>query len=96
MPIALGDISCWQDIVAVSAGENHLVGLKENGTVIAVGDNEYGQCDTGDWEDVVAISAGSNTTVGLKRDGTVVAVGRNDCGQCETSRWRDIGLASSE
>jgi len=62
--------------------------------VVAVGDNEDGQCNTGSWKDIVAIAARSNRTVGLKADGTVVAVGNNDRGQCNTGSWRDIGPRS--
>ena len=31
----------------VDAGYYHKVGLKTNGTVVAVGDNNRGQCDVG-------------------------------------------------
>ena len=47
--------------------------LKKDGTVVAVGWNEDGQCNVSDWKDIVAISAGYDHTVGLKKDGTVVA-----------------------
>ena len=74
----------------VGAGFSHTVGLKSDGTVVAVGYNEYGQCDVSGWADIVAISAGSSHTVGLKADGTVVAVGYNNSGQCDVSGWTDI------
>ena len=35
----------WTDIVALAAGLTHLVGLCSDGTVLAVGTNEEGQCD---------------------------------------------------
>ena len=79
----------------ISAGFFHTVGLKSDGTVVAVGDNEYGQCDVSDWADIVAISAGDSHTVGLKSDGTVVAVGGNKCGQCDVSDWTDIAAISA-
>jgi len=34
-------------IPMVSAGYSHTVGLKTDGTVVAVGDNHWGQCDVG-------------------------------------------------
>ena len=87
------------DVVAVrdtvSAGGAHTVGLKSNGTVLAVGDNDDGACDVSDWTDVVAVSAGSEHTVGLKSDGTVVAVGYNKYGQCDVSGWTDIVAISA-
>ena len=36
----------------ISACDYHTVGLKKDGTLVAVGDNEYDQCDVGDWKDI--------------------------------------------
>ena len=44
------EVSRWIDIVKVAAGEYHTVGLKGDGTVVAVGRNDYRQCDVGDWD----------------------------------------------
>ena len=88
----------WDEIAirdAVAAGIFHTVGLKANGTVVAMGYNGEGQCDVDDWTDIVAISAVGYYTVGLKADGTVVAVGDNTDGQCEVSDWRDIVAISA-
>ena len=60
--------------------------------MVAVGNNDYDQCDVSDWTDIVAIDAGYFHTVGLKADGTVVAVDDNESGQCDVSGWRDIKL----
>ena len=79
----------------LSAGDSQTVGLKADGTVVAVGDNGVGQCKVSGWEDIVAISAGDGHTVGLKADGTVVAVGWNDDGQCKVSGWEDIVAISA-
>ena len=48
----------WTDIVQVATGFTHTVGLKDNGTVIAVGDNSYLQCSVGDWTDIGWVPAG--------------------------------------
>jgi len=74
----------------VSTGNFHTVALKVDGTVVAVGENDKGQCNVSGWRDIVAIAAGGYHTIGLKADGTVVAVGENDKGQCNVSGWRDI------
>jgi len=66
---------------SISAGLSHSVGLHNNGTVIATGDNSAGQCNIQSWTDVVSISAGALHTVGLRRDGTVLAVGSNEAGK---------------
>ena len=81
--------------MAVSVAFRHTVGLKSDGTVVAVGYNEDGQCNVSDWRDIVAVSAGSGCTVGLKSDGTVVAVGYNEDGRCNVSNWRDIVAVKS-
>ena len=89
---------CYAQITVrepVSAGYSHTVALKSDGTVVAVGDNSYGQCDVSDWKDIVAVSAGPRHTVGLKSDGTVVAVGDNSYGQCDVSCWNDIVALSA-
>lgn len=78
----------WQDVINISAsggekngrGSGHTVGLKSDSTLVAVGDNTYGQCDFSDtkkWSDIVKVATGDWYTVGLKSDGTVVMTGEN-------------------
>jgi hypothetical protein len=74
----------------VAAGCLHTVGLKSDGTVVAMGDNNDGQCNVGSWTDIIQVAAGCLHTVGLKSDGTVVAVGLSDDGQCGVGGWTDI------
>lgn len=74
----------------IALGKRHTVGLKSDGTVVAVGDNEYGQCNVSDWIDIIAISVSEDITIGLRTDGTVVAVGDNKYGQCDVNNWTDI------
>ena len=74
----------------IIAEDDHIVALKEDGTAVAIGNNEYGQCDVADWTNLVAIDAGFLYTVGLKADGTVLAAGYNDDGRCNVSDWTDI------
>ncbi len=94
----------WCDVIAVSVGQSHIVGLKRNGSAVAIGDNQYGQCDVAKWHDIIAISAGTYHTVGLRVDGTVVATKFPDwlldddttyTGQCEVAGWRDIVAVSA-
>ena len=51
------NVSGWTDIVVVSAGETHTVGLKLDGTVVATkysgkSTYNYGQCDVNGWTDI--------------------------------------------
>ena len=47
----------------IAGGMTTTVGLKTDGTVVAVGQNEYGQCDVSEWTDIVAVAAGDFHTV---------------------------------
>jgi len=85
----------WNDIVDISSGGGYVLGLKKDGTVVAFGDNEYGQCNVGDWTNIVAIAAGGAFSVGLRCDGTVIATGLNNSGQCDLEDWKDIVVISA-
>ena len=61
--------------------------------MLAVGNNDYVQCDVADWRDIVAVSAGDYHTVGLKSDGTVVATKYTGVrmlyfGRCDVAGWK--------
>jgi len=69
--------------VAIAAGNVNSLGLKEDGSIVAWGNNTYGQCDvpspnTG----FVSVSAGAVHGLGLKENGSIVAWGNNSLGQC--------------
>ena len=84
------EMNNWSDIIAVATCRSRTVGLKSDGTVVAVGDNDCGECDVTNWNDIIAVNASKRITVGLKLDGTVVAVGKNDYGECDVANWRNI------
>jgi len=65
-------VQSWTDIVAIDAGDTQIVGLKSDGTVVAVGSEKNGQLNVDNWKDIVAVSAGQFFTCGLKADGTVI------------------------
>lgn len=92
----------WSDLVDISAGGGggdyvraFVVGLKSDGTAVAVGANDYGQCNVDGWQDLIAISAGDYHTVGLKSDGTVVSTDLNPSVQSEIATWKDIVAVSA-
>lgn len=43
------DVAPWRDVVAVAAGSAHTLGLRADGSVLTVGNNDDGQCNTSDW-----------------------------------------------
>ena len=77
-------------IVGIAAGEYFTLGLRQDGTVVAAGDNAKGQCDVEGWNEIETIAAGLSHSVGLTRDGEVVATGDNELGQCDVEGWEDI------
>ena len=74
----------------VAVGFAHTAALKSDGTVLACGDDSYGQCGVGEWREVIGLCAGAYHTAALLRDGTVRAVGRSAEGQCGVEGWTDI------
>ena len=79
----------WSDVADIAAAD-HIVGLFQDGTVRATGDNDYGQCRVQNWRNITAIAVGWDHTVGLRTDGTVQAVGKNDKNQCDVSQWTNV------
>ena len=71
----------------VAAGQNHAVGLRSNGTVVAIGDNSDSQTDVGAWSNIAQIAAGDWHTVGRKYDGSVVATGNVNAGIATANTW---------
>jgi hypothetical protein len=72
------------EFTAIAAGAGHGLGLKADGTIVAWGDNAYGQCAVpAPNAGFVALSAGYYGSAGLKADGSIVAWGWNGYGQCD-------------
>ena len=74
----------------LAVGERHTVGVCADGTVVATGSNEFGQCDVSGWTRAVQVAAGAAHTVALLDDGSVLATGDNTYGQCDVSAWRGV------
>ena len=80
----------WRDIVSVSAGWRSSVGLRADGTCIAVGRGTVGNGELFRWKNLRAVCCGTFHILGLKSDGTAVAYGVGGDGQCEVSEWKQI------
>lgn len=89
-PLNVGSLT---SVVAVSAGDEHSLALLSNGTVMAWGDNLFGQLGDGTTtgsttpvpvpglSNVTAIAAGYDYSLALLSNGTVMAWGDNTLGQ---------------
>lgn len=67
------NVDDWKNIIAVTASDKGIIGLKDDGTVVAVGvfADEFSE-----WKDIIAISDGYSHVVGLKKDGSFVKTER--------------------
>lgn len=90
--VGYGEINVqdWTDIIQISNDNAHTLGLKSDGTCVAVGNNKNGECNVSDWKDIVQVAAGNGYSVGLKKDGTCVATGYNRYKECNVYSWSDI------
>lgn len=84
------DVSDWSDIVAIAAGDSHLVGLKSNGQVVIATLDSVGSRIVDGWEGITAISAGYGFTLGLTEDGKVEGIGNEWQGQIDVDEWTGI------
>ncbi|MBH5317850.1 hypothetical protein I6N90_08535 [Paenibacillus sp. GSMTC-2017] len=91
----LENVYTWKDIKAVEGRNEVVMGLKNDGTVVAEGDYRY-RDEVTKWTDIVAIST-FYSAFGLKRDGTVVAAGPCAVTRCKVEEWTDIiAIAAGE
>ena len=68
-------IENWTDLTDLALGEEHILGLRSDGTVLTAGDNAFGQCDVSDWKDIVQIGARDGFSVGLTGGGELRMAG---------------------
>ena len=79
------EVAQWTDIVSIDVqrgGDDYLLGLKKNGTVVVAVPDKAWPADyidsirpqIAEWTDIVSIEAGWHTIFGVRRNGTVVGV----------------------
>ena len=69
-------------MVTAAGGNGFVLAVKTDGTVVAWGNNTYGQCNVpAGQSNVVAVAAGQSHSIALKSDGTMVSWGWNAYGQ---------------
>ncbi|MBL7187601.1 MAG: hypothetical protein ISS70_14865 [Phycisphaerae bacterium] len=70
-----------KDFTAISAGYEHSLALKSDGSIAGWGKNDDGEATPPDGNDFVAISAGYSHSLALKPEGSIVGWGGNWDGQ---------------
>ena len=69
-------VPAGNDFKAIAAGGYHSLALRQDGSLVAWGWNDYGQCDVPEGNDFVAIAAGHWHSLALRADGSIAAWGR--------------------
>ena len=80
----------WRNIIQLAAGGDFILGLRDDGTAVILGQPLFTRLQVDTWTDIVAIAASYKHAVGLKADGTVIATGSNTYGQLAVDDWTDI------
>ncbi|MGC4053815.1 MAG: hypothetical protein QM757_32165 [Paludibaculum sp.] len=83
------------DLVSISAGDHHVVGLRKNGTVVQWGNAMQSPAAAQNLTGVIAVAAGGNGSFALKSDGTVVAWAVGDIPQTPPANVADVVAISS-
>jgi len=86
-----GDVMLSGGVVEIVSGTYHVAGLRSDGSVIAIGEDEVwdsARLRTEFWTDVVGVVAGFDYTAGLRSDGTVVVA--TSSGTIDPSAWTNI------
>lgn len=95
------EISTWNDIVAISAGDFYLVGLTSNGNVLIQQvdysvDLDDSMKEISKWNDIVTISAGHGFTLAVNSKGKLFASGFYKDHQIDIDDWGDITCYKDE
>ena len=100
--VAVGDnehnqleVSEWEHVISIAAGDYHTVGLTSTGKVLYAGDRNDKYVDQNGyvkgWNNIVAIAAGKDYTLALTSEGDILSFGYDKQDQRPTSsEWNNI------
>ena len=86
----MGDCQSWTHIKKLFEGEDHIAGLKKDGTLIAAGYDGYNQLDVSGFSNIVDGIAMNQTTFAVDFNGEVYTIGENFAGEDNVSGWTNI------
>ena len=69
------EVGAWQGVQKLALGDGHTVALLSDGTAVACGRNDCGQCDVTGWSELADVACTRFGTFGLTRDGRVLFTG---------------------
>ena len=84
--------SSWNEIVQISGYDDHIVGLKADGTLVGTGTNNEGDLDIQSWMGVVQVATGYHGTSALTEDGYVLYTGTENANIDDCVNWKDIEI----
>ena len=74
----------------ISSSYYHVVAVRQDGTVVAKGKNDKGQCNVSNWRNVIAVACDWEGTAALTADGRVLYTGDTSHRQMDCMAWRNI------
>jgi len=81
--------------IAVSAGGDHGLALKADGSIVGWGYNWNGQASPPGGNDFIAVSAGRTHSLGLKANGSIAGWGDNESGKATPPAGNDFVAVST-
>jgi hypothetical protein len=86
------EVKDWQNIMMVTIAPAAVFGLKEDGTVVFVGDVDGSDTyeEISAWHDIVYIDAGDSGVAGVREDGTVDMIAASPLLEQEVEQWTDM------
>ncbi len=86
----------WSNIIAIALGDDHIIGLTADGSLVFAGDNSYGQCDLQtNGVRVVSIAASSWGSFAVLEDGRVFASGNAVVNNAELYKERNVAVVAA-
>ncbi len=85
-----GGYPTFYDVKKIAMNGNHIVMLKNDGTVENLDLTSGVSESITEWDNIIDIQAGKGFIIGLDISGKVIAKGENAHGECEVSEWHDI------
>jgi hypothetical protein len=88
------NVPSGNDYVDVAVGTTHALALKEDGSIVAWGDNTVDQCNVPPGNDYIAIAASDCHSLALKANGTIVGWGSPADGRLDIPAGTFTNIAS--